>query len=62
MSNADDTCNLQFYQDTLESNDDEKEGDFEMKETDNTDRDAAGLKGKSEEDEEEEEEDQKCKY
>jgi len=56
ISNADD--NLQFYQDTLESNDDEKEGDFEMKENDkNADRDAAGLKGKSEE-----EEDQKCKY
>ena len=43
----------------MESNDDEKEGDFEMKEIDkNTDRDASGLKGKSEE----EEEDQKCKY
>jgi len=56
---------LQFYQDTLESNDDEKDGDFEMKEIDkNTDRDAAGLKEKSEEEEEEEEEeeDQKCKF
>lgn len=43
----------------METNDDEKEGDFEMKENDkNGDRDAAGLKGKSEE----EEEDQKCKY
>lgn len=42
----------------MESNDDEKEGDFEMKENDkNGDRDAAGLKGNSEE-----EEDQKCKY
>jgi acyl-CoA-binding protein len=51
---------LQFYQDTLESNDDEKEGDFEIKENDkNADRDAAGLKGKSEE---EDEEDQKCKF
>lgn len=45
----------------MESNDDEKEGDIEMKENDkNADRDAAGLKGKPEE--EEEEEDQKCKY
>jgi hypothetical protein len=63
MSNADD--NLQFYQDTLETNDDEKEGDSEMKENEkNADRDVAGLKGKSEEEEEEEEEeeDQKCKY
>lgn len=51
---------MQFYQDTLESNDDEKEGDFEMKENDkNADKDAAGLKGKSEEGDEE---DQNCKY
>jgi hypothetical protein len=44
----------------LETND-EKEGDSKLKENEkNADKEAAGLKGKSEE--EEEEEDQKSKY